>query len=160
MCFMGGMGGSVRTESEASPITTRRHPVAADWDVTALREAAQAEIADGLSACQVAVAKDGHVVWTESFGTATPNSRFLVMSATKPIVSAATLLLIGEGLLDVQQPVAHYIPEFASHGKDVITVEQVMLMTAGFPTAPMTSADGGDPTRRRARFTEWELEYE
>ena len=40
-------------------------------DMTPLHEAAQAEIADGLRACQVAVARNGEVVWTESFGEAT-----------------------------------------------------------------------------------------
>src|SRR5436853_426670 len=81
-------------------------------DVSALRAAAQREIDEGLQACQLAVARNGEVLWTQSFGAATDDARFLVMSATKPIVSSAALVLIGEGKLDVERPVAHYIPEF------------------------------------------------
>src|SRR4051812_45052994 len=98
-------------------------------DVTALREAAQQEITDGLRACQLAVARNGEVVWTESFGDATDASRFLVMSATKPIVASAAWMLIGEGTLELDRRVADYIPELATNGKDAITVEQVFIMT-------------------------------
>ena len=41
-----------------------------------------------------------------------------------------------------------------------MTVEQVYLMTCGFPTAPMEATEGADPARRVARFADWELEYE
>ena len=88
------------------------------------------------------------------------DTRFGVASATKPIVASATWHLIGEGLLDLDRRVVDYVPEFGTHGKDAVTVEQVYLMTCGFPTAPMEAAEGADPARRVARFAEWELEYE
>ena len=129
-------------------------------DVGALRRAAWAEIAGGLSACQFAVAVDGDVVAFESFGAATNDTRFAVASATKPIVASATWHLIGEGVLDVDERVVAYVPEFGTNGKDVVTVEHVCVMTAGLPSAPMASDEGADPERRRARFARWELEYE
>lgn len=129
-------------------------------DAAPLRAAAVQEIADGLAACQVAVARDGEVVYFESFGTADDETRFGVASATKPIVASATWHLIGEGLLDVDRRVVDYVPEFGTHGKGVVTVEQVFVMTSGFPTAPMEATEGADPARRVARFAEWELEYE
>jgi CubicO group peptidase (beta-lactamase class C family) len=46
-------------------------------------------------------------------------------------------MLIAEGKIDVSQRVVDYIPEFGTNGKDVITVEQVMLHTSGFPHAPL-----------------------
>ncbi len=131
-----------------------------DIDVSALRAAAAQEVTDGLAACQVAVARDGEVVYFESFGTADDETRFGVASATKPIVASATWHLIGEGLLDLDRRVVDYVPEFGTNGKDAVTVDQVYLMTCGFPTAPMEAAEGADPARRRARFAEWELEYE
>jgi CubicO group peptidase (beta-lactamase class C family) len=130
-----------------------------DIDVSALRAAAAREIADGLAACQVAVGRDGEVVYFESFGSADDETRFGVASATKPIVASATWHLIGEGLLDIDRRVAEYVPEFGTRGKDVVTVEQVYLMTCGFPTAPMEATEGADPARRVARFADWELEY-
>jgi CubicO group peptidase (beta-lactamase class C family) len=134
--------------------------MAVDIDVAPLHEAAQHEIDCGLAACQVAVARDGGVVWTASFGAADDETRFGVASATKPIVASAVWLLIGDGLLDVHRTVAEYVPEFAANGKEHVTVEQVLLMTCGFPNARMNPADGADPARRVARLAAWELEYE
>jgi CubicO group peptidase (beta-lactamase class C family) len=130
------------------------------FDTGPLRAAAQREIDDGLTACQLAVAYDGDVVWTESFGTADDATRFMVASATKPIVASTAWQFLGDGGLELDRPVADYVPEFATNGKASVTVEQVFLMTAGFPTAPMQPLEGADPERRRARFATWELEYE
>ena len=129
-------------------------------DVSALREAAESEVANGLAACQLAVGRQGEIVWTESFGSAGPETRFAVASPTKPIVASAVWLLIGDGLLDISRPVADYAPEFGANGKEAVTVEQVLLMTCGFPAAPMAPAEGADPERRIARLAAWELDYE
>jgi CubicO group peptidase (beta-lactamase class C family) len=126
-----------------------------------LSAAVAALVADGATpACQYAVARDGDVIAFETFGDATNNTRFCVFSATKPIVASAVWLLIGEGLLDISRPVAHYIPEFATNGKEHITVEQVLLHTSGFPNAPMDAVEGADTVTRVKRFTEWTLEWE
>ncbi|HTL85060.1 MAG TPA: serine hydrolase domain-containing protein [Acidimicrobiia bacterium] len=116
-------------------------------------------------ACQLAVARDNEILCFETFstgeqGAASNDTRFCVFSATKPIVASAIWLLIGEGVLDVSRPVAHYIPEFATNGKEHITVEQVLLHTAGFPKAPMDRVEGADSVPRVKRFTEWTLEWE
>jgi len=129
-------------------------------EIGALREAAAQEIANGLAACQLAVGRDGKLLWTESFGAADTETRFGVASATKPIVASAAWLLMGEGLLDIRQPVANYVPEFGDNGKQAVTVEQVLLMTCGFPGAQMGAEEGADPERRLARLAAWELEYE
>jgi CubicO group peptidase (beta-lactamase class C family) len=134
--------------------------MSSEIDVSALRSAAEAHVTNGLAACQFAVARDGEVVAFESFGTADDDTRFGVASATKPIVASATWHLIGDGLLDVDRRVVEYVPEFGTRGKDVVTVEQVYVMTCGFPMAAMESAEGVDHARRLARFAEWELEYE
>ena len=130
------------------------------FEIDPLEEAAEREIAEGLGACQLAVARDGEVVWTGGYGAVEPETRFWVASATKPIVASAVWLLIGDGRLDVERPVADYVPEFAANGKAAVTVEQVLLMTSGFPHAPMASEDGADPARRIAQLAAWELEYE
>lgn len=129
-------------------------------DTTALRVAAEQQIEASLTSCQVAVARDNEIAWTGSFGRAHASTRFWVASATKPIVSSAVWHLIAEGKLDIEQPVAHYAPEFGENGKQDVTVEQVMLMTSGFPDAPMDPADGADAARRIAQLAAWTLEYE
>jgi CubicO group peptidase (beta-lactamase class C family) len=62
--------------------------------------------------------------------------------------------------VDPARRVADYVPEFAANGKGDVTVEQVMLHTAGFPNAAMKDVDGANPARRRERFAAWELEWE
>lgn len=129
-------------------------------DIAPLREAAQAEIANGLTACQVAVAREEEVVWTESFGGASEATRFAVASATKPIVASAIWQLMGDGKLDISRRVADYLPRFGANGKEAVTVEQVLVMTCGFPSATMDPADGADAARRIARLESWVLEHE
>lgn len=131
-----------------------------DLDLSALEDAAAEEVAAGLGACQLALGRGGDVVWSRAFGAATPDTRFWIASATKPITASAVWILIGEGRLEVERPVAHYVPEFAAHGKQDVTVEQVLLMTCGLPEAPMSSEEGADPARRVARMAAWTLEYE
>jgi CubicO group peptidase (beta-lactamase class C family) len=129
--------------------------------VEELLDAARADVESGwLPSCQLAVARDGELVVFETFGDATPATRYCVFSCTKAIVASAVWLLIGDGLLDVSQPVTAYVPEFAGNGKGAVTVEQVMLHTSGFPNAAMPGLDGGDAARRRAHFAEWTLEWE
>ena len=129
-------------------------------DTSELEQAALGEIEAGLTACQYAVARDGEVLCTRSLGSATADTRFWVASATKPILSSAILLLIGDGKLDISRPVCHYAPEFGANGKQDVTVEQVLLMICGFPSATMAPADGADPARRIAQLAEWTLESE
>jgi CubicO group peptidase (beta-lactamase class C family) len=126
-----------------------------------LLETAGKLVTDGATpACQIAVAKDRELLCFETFGDATNNTRFAVFSATKPITASVIWLLMGDGVLDITRPVAHYVPEFASNGKEVVTVEQVLLHTSGFPNAPIDPVDGADPVMRVKQFTEWELEWE
>ena len=55
---------------------------------------------------------------------------------------------------------AHYIPEFAEHGKDAITVEQVMLHTSGFPAAPLGPPNWDTAGGRLEAFARWRLGWE
>ncbi len=95
-----------------------------------------------------------------TLGAAVPGSRDVIFSATKPVVAGAIWVLIGEGKLDPAQRVAELIPEFATNGKDVITVEQVMLHTSGFPHVPFVPLDWDDRERRLARFADWRCNWE
>ena len=122
---------------------------------------ARRDVEEGwLPACQLAVARHGELLAFETFGAATDETRFCIFSATKPLVASAVWLLIGDGSLDVARPVAEYVAAFDREGFDRVTVEQVLLHTAGFPNAPMGPAEGGDRQRRQARFATWELEWD
>ena len=76
-------------------------------------------------------------------------SRFVIYSATKAVVASAIWQLLAEGSLALDQKVVEVIPEFATNGKDVITVEQVLLHTVRLP-ARADADQGGDVAGARA----------
>jgi CubicO group peptidase (beta-lactamase class C family) len=76
------------------------------------------------------------------------------------LVAGAAWLLIGEGELDVSKQVVDYFPEFGANGKDVITVDQVLQHTSGFPHAPLAPVAGDTSAGRVAAFGEWRLNWE
>ena len=122
---------------------------------------AQREIDEGrIPSCQIAFARDGELVVWITLGDAGPESRYVIFSSTKPVVAAAMWMLMGEGAIDVSSRVADLVPEFGANGKDVITIEQVMLHTSGFPGAPFAASDWDDRDRRRARFEKWRCNWE
>ena len=56
---------------------------------------------------------------------------FPVYSTGKPLAALAISLLEERGVIDINQPVAEIIPEFASHGKKDITILDVLTHRAG-----------------------------
>ena len=129
--------------------------------VAKLLERAQKEVNEGLlPAAQIALAKDGKLVFQASYGSAKDDSLTCIFSATKAITSAAAWLLMQEGKLSESEIVADIIPEFAANEKDQITVEQLFTHTAGFPSAPFAPLDWDDKEARLGRFTRWRLNWE
>jgi CubicO group peptidase (beta-lactamase class C family) len=129
--------------------------------IAALEARARREVDDGLlPSCQLALAREGRVAWTTTLGDAAPGSRYVVYSATKAVVASAAWLLIGEGRLDPSERVADIVAEFGTNGKEVITVEQVMLHTAGFPRAPLGPRDWASRDARLAVFAKWRTNWE
>src|SRR5580704_1101053 len=55
----------------------------------------------------------------------------VLMSCTKGVVACAVHMLADRGLVDYDQPLAAYWPEFGQAGKAAITVRQVLSHTAG-----------------------------
>src|SRR3954453_4598226 len=80
----------------------------------ALFERAQRGVDAGVNpSCQIAFARDGKVGLSRTLGDAAADSRYVIFSATKPVVAGAAWILIGEGKLDPSKRVAEIIPEFA-----------------------------------------------
>lgn len=112
-----------------------------------------------LPSAQVAVAKDGRLVAFETWGDAGADTRYVLQSVGRSIVAGVVWKLIGEGLLDIGEQVAAIIPEFAPGGKEVVTVEQVLTHTAGFPFAPLGHPKMLDREQRLAAFGRWRLDH-
>lgn len=129
--------------------------------VDTLLARARREVDEGLlPSCQLALALDGEVLVQEAFGEATTSTRYTIFSATKPVVASVIWQLLGEGLLDPTTRVAEVIPEFGSHGKEVITLDHVLLHTAGFPRAPLGPPRWETHEGRREAFAGWRLNWE
>ena len=64
---------------------------------------------------------------------AVPETPVCLFSASKAVTAVLALKLAEEGGIDIDKPVAHYIPEFAQNGKAKTTVSQVLSHHGGFP---------------------------
>ncbi len=129
--------------------------------VDALLARARREVDDGLlPSCQLALACDGEVVLEEAFGDATVDTRYTMFSATKPIVASVVWQLLGEGLVQPETRIADLIPEFGSHGKDVVTLDHVLLHTSGFPRGPLGPPRWDTHEGRREAYASWHLSWD
>lgn len=98
------------------------------------------------------LAQDGVVVsrdavgyelrYTDGKGTELPPEKrektrtdtiFDIASITKLFTSIAALQQVESGALGLDRPVAEYLPEFGVHGKESITIRQLLTHTSGLP---------------------------
>jgi CubicO group peptidase (beta-lactamase class C family) len=122
---------------------------------------ARRDVDQGLvPSAQVAVARNGKVAGLRTFGDATDETLYCIFSCTKAVVAAAIWLLLEEGLLKLDERVADIIPEFGTNGKEVVTVEQVLLHTGGFPYAPFRAELWGSRDALLEAFGRWRLNWE
>lgn len=132
--------------------------------------AARREVDEGrIPSAQIALACHGRLAGMASFGNVecagviaptTDQTLFCVYSTTKGIIAAALWLLMEEDLLRLDERVSDIIPEFASNGKDVVSVRHVVTHTCGFPLAPMKPEIWDDRDQRLATFAQWRLTWE
>ncbi|MGC0367026.1 CubicO group peptidase (beta-lactamase class C family) [Rhodococcus sp. 27YEA15] len=66
----------------------------------------------------------------------TEDTLFPIFSVTKGLAATAVHIQAERGLLEYSEPVATYWPEFGAHGKDSITVQDVLVHQAGVPQMP------------------------
>jgi CubicO group peptidase (beta-lactamase class C family) len=110
-------------------------------------------------ALALCIRRRGHVVFDRSLGhargnapfdppdahrvRATPSTLFNIFSASKMVTAMLVHLCDQRGLLHLDDPVAHYLPEFGQHGKDRVTLRHVLTHRAGIPRIPPQFADVG-----------------
>jgi CubicO group peptidase (beta-lactamase class C family) len=110
--------------------------------VAALDTRVQREIDEGLlPSCQYAIAKDGEVIVQRTYGDATDDTRYCIFSSTKAFAVSAFWILLGEGKVSV-------------------TVEHVLLHTAGFPYAPLGPPEWSTHEGRMSVYPRWRLDWE
>jgi CubicO group peptidase (beta-lactamase class C family) len=95
------------------------------------------------------VLADGHRVlewYDEGMG---PETRHILMSATKSVVGLLCGVLVDLGLLETEAPVSHYLPELGHSGYQGASVRQLMDMRA------QPRLDGAE-LRRYTASTNWD----
>lgn len=70
--------------------------------------------------------------------TETPVNLF---SAAKALTAMVMHLLEERGAVELDAPVSRYVPDFARHGKESITLRQVLTHRAGIPSLPREAFD-------------------
>lgn len=119
---------------------------------------------------QLALARNGELLWTAHWGLARTNPHavpasddtlWLMYSGTKLLTTMALWTLVDDGALSFSDRVADLLPGFGAHGKDTITVLQLLTHQAGFPSSTVTEAGWGDQQAERLRqVCEFRLEWE
>jgi len=131
--------------------------------LAALIDRARREVDEGIvPSCQLAIAENGDVVESVTLGdpVAGDDTRYVIFSCTKALVASAVWQLLAEGSIRLEDRVAEHIPEFGENGKDIVTVEQVLLHTSGFPRAPLGPPKWLMREARLAAFATWRLNWE
>jgi uncharacterized protein YbbC (DUF1343 family)/CubicO group peptidase (beta-lactamase class C family) len=96
----------------------------------------------------------GRIIYRKAFGDRailparepmTPETIFDLASLTKVIATAPSVMkLVEDGKLRINDPIRNYLPEFASHGKDQITLRMLLTHTSGLaPDPPIAAAQAG-----------------
>lgn len=91
--------------------------------------------------CVIAIGRHGRLVLLRAFGRRqleptkvpmTTDTLFDLASVTKPVATATSVMILVErGKVDLDSPVAKYVPEFGRNGKEKITVFQLLTHQGG-----------------------------
>lgn len=106
------------------------------------------------------VIKDGRLVVAKGYGLAnlddgipiTPQTAFHLASLSKQFTGAAVALLILDGKLSLEDPVAKYVPEAAKYG-DGLRIKHLVYMTSGLHEYSDMPREGGQPWITFSYFT-------
>jgi CubicO group peptidase (beta-lactamase class C family) len=103
-------------------------------------------VADGeIPSMAVAVARDGEITWEEGFGLAnrennspaTEHTAYALASISKPLTATGLMVLVEQGLIDLDVPIDDYLGEAKLQARVVdaagATVRRVASHTAGLP---------------------------
>ena len=120
----------------------------------------------------IAMARRGTLVAARSFGLARlatadaaavpadDQTLWLLYSQTKPVTSCAVWCLVERGLLRFHDAIADYVPDFARHGKERVTLYQVLSHQGGFPNANVSPQAWVDHALLRHEVCDFALEWE
>lgn len=116
--------------------------------VEAIWAAAQRMFRTGTQpALALSVRRRGQLVLERAIGherpgvLATPRTPFCTFSISKSVTAVVMHMLDERDRLRLDDPVCEYIPEFARHGKEWVTIRHVLTHRAGIPTVTAAFTD-------------------
>ena len=144
----------VRPDTEVDPREVGVATESIDWIWRAVRGLYRSGAHPAIALC---VRRSGRVLLDRTIGhvsgnapddppdapkvVATPDTPFCVLSASKPVTAMVTHLLDERRLIHLDDRVCDYIPAFARHGKQAITIRHLLSHRAGVPNPPPGSMD-------------------
>jgi CubicO group peptidase (beta-lactamase class C family) len=140
-------GGAATPEAGAQTVLPAVDPVEVGMDACNLERAVQLVRRRG-AAAQLCVIRHGRVVLHHAVNCP-PDGLFWIFSVSKPYTTVLVHRLAERGLLDLDDPVSRYWPEFGRHGKEAVTVRHVLQHRTGFATT-------GSPVRDVLACTDWD----
>lgn len=98
----------------------------------------------------IVVGRHGKIVAPRLFGRQGPepdaepirrDGMFLIASISKPITYMGAMILVERGLLNLNDRVTRYIPDFAAHHKEETLVQHLFTHTSGLPDMVATNVE-------------------
>ncbi len=111
-----------------------------------------------IAGAELLVIKNRRIVWHQAIGWSDRerriplerNSIYRIRSMTKPFTGAAVLMLMEEGRLDLDDPVARYLPSFDNERSGAITIRELLTHGAGFEQTSFPAGYWEEPDLRTA----------
>lgn len=138
---------------------------AESFDTSAVDEYVTAYIEkNGLPGAAIVIVKDGKILYEKGYGhdsngePLTAKSKIGLASGTKPFTAFAVLQMVDEGLIKLDAPVVHYLPEITLDDTrwEQVTVRQLLNHTSGLPN-PTIVAPASTLKEGVERFHDWKL---
>jgi CubicO group peptidase (beta-lactamase class C family) len=131
--------------------STSTEPPTSSADISAIIERFRRDIQqnmqqEGTSGLAIAIVDDQSVLWSEGFGYTdtsqrtpiTPDTLFSLQSMSKSFTVTAAMFAAQDGLVDLDEPITDYLPDFTvnsifeKHPEQKITLRMLLSHTAGF----------------------------
>lgn len=105
--------------------------------------------ADEVVGAELLVIKNGRSILHEAYGwrdrergqKMETNSVFCVRSMTKPLIAASILMLVDEGLIELDERASAHLPFLDAGGTAEFTIEQLLQHTSGLPMSLLLGKD-------------------
>ena len=96
----------------------------------------------------IKITRNGHEIFSGAYGENTkpyglkPDTIFAVMSLTKPTISTLLMILQEDGLVDLNENIGWYLPEFTGGGRENICLYNFLTHTSGLKDDDIWSGVG------------------